>query len=46
MLIWNADGMTGVYEKIIYLITDTMHTQSTAIINGEVYTITKVWKFQ
>jgi len=33
-------------EKIIYLITDTFKTTSTVTVNGQNYTITKVWKFQ
>ena len=46
-LVWKASGSAEMYEKIVYLTSDTMKTQiSIKQPNGETYTITKLWKLQ
>src|SRR3569833_3044301 len=46
-LVWKASGSAEMYEKIVYLTSDTMKTQiSIKQPNGETYIITKLWKLQ
>jgi hypothetical protein len=47
MLVWGPIGASLEYEKIIYMTTDTMKTQSEVMNpDGQTYTIIKVWKLQ
>lgn len=47
ILAWAPIGSSIEYEKIVYMTTDTMKTQSQVMnANGLTYTIEKVWKLQ
>jgi len=47
MLVWGPVGASLEYEKIFYMTTDTMKTQSEVMNpDGQTYTIIKVWKIQ
>lgn len=47
ILAWAPVGSSLEFEKIVYLTTDTMKTQTQVTNpNGQVYTIIKVWKLQ
>lgn len=47
LLFWAVNGSPNVYETIIYMSTNTMKTEVvTAQSNGQLYTLSKVWKLQ
>ena len=46
-LVWAAAGSPTIFEKIVYLTTDTMKTERIITqANGTSYTVTTTWKFQ
>jgi len=46
MLEWATAGLIGAVEKIVYLTSNTMKTESTTVLGGQSYTFTKVWSLQ
>jgi Lipocalin-like domain len=46
-LVWIYNGAPTQYEKIIYLTSNTMKTETAAVVQGsQVFTITRTWSLQ